>query len=312
MAAPLVSVVLPVFNGAAFVAEAVASIVAQSLREWELLVVDDGSTDDTPRIVQAIGDARVRYIASPVRQGAGAARNIGLRLARGTFVALQDHDDLSHPDRLARQVEHFARHPACVVCGSDVAVTGAAIAPSNVPAQDAAIKALFLAAGGNILNPTAMFRREFTFRHGICYRPDLVVGEDLDLWMQFLRAGAEFANLKQPLVTYRIHEHNTSLQRRSQQSRLLRLRADIVGTFFPDLSHREAGDLAAFLECDTLSLDQICRGVAASHRALADGTSRFGEDRALQQRLLQQRLQLVLAHVAVRPASSAKSDGNAT
>src|SRR5262245_2206009 len=121
-ASPLVSVVMPVYNGERFVLEAVRSILAQTLRDFELLVVDDGSTDRTAELlaVEQARDERLIVHRLPSNVGFRTALNAGCALARGELIARMDADDISLPTRLARQVEFLRQHP-------DVAVVGAAI-----------------------------------------------------------------------------------------------------------------------------------------------------------------------------------------
>ncbi|HEX8391736.1 MAG TPA: glycosyltransferase family 2 protein [Longimicrobium sp.] len=113
---PTVSVVIPTYNQPDLLDEALRSVFAQTFRDFEVVVVDDGSTDDTPRRLRAWGD-RVRVVRQP-NGGVGAARNRGIDEARGRYVALLDHDDLWLPGKLAAQVEFMRRHPAC--CGVSV------------------------------------------------------------------------------------------------------------------------------------------------------------------------------------------------
>jgi glycosyltransferase involved in cell wall biosynthesis len=111
-AAPLVTVLMPARDAAATIEASVLSVVNQTLRDWELIVVDDGSTDHTGQIIHALAaaDARVRLVAGPAR-GEPAARNLGLAAARGRWTAMLDADDLACPDRLERQVAYLREHP---------------------------------------------------------------------------------------------------------------------------------------------------------------------------------------------------------
>jgi len=103
----LVSVIIPTYNRAAVVARAITSVLAQDHAPIEIIVVDDASTDDTQRVVEGLGDARIRYIARSENRGAAAARNTGIRAARGAFIAFLDSDDEYLPGRLSAQVRAF-------------------------------------------------------------------------------------------------------------------------------------------------------------------------------------------------------------
>lgn len=101
---PIVSVIIPAFNRADSIAEAVTSVSDQTFEDLEIIVVDDGSTDATRAVVEGLSDGRIHYVAHDENKGANAARNTGVRLARGRYVAFQDSDDRWHPEKLARQI----------------------------------------------------------------------------------------------------------------------------------------------------------------------------------------------------------------
>jgi len=101
---PTVSVIIPAYNRAKSIAAAVTSVSDQTFEDLEIIVVDDGSTDETRKVVESLTDSRVRYVAHDENKGANAARNTGVRLARGRYVAFQDSDDRWYPEKLARQM----------------------------------------------------------------------------------------------------------------------------------------------------------------------------------------------------------------
>ena len=118
-AAPLVSVVIPVYNDAAHLRRAVASVIAQSFRDWELLIVDDGSTDDSLAVARELAaqDERIRVIAVD-HCGNPHARNVGTSHARGEWIAVLDSDDYAHQDRLEQQLAFAAAHPSAGCVGA--------------------------------------------------------------------------------------------------------------------------------------------------------------------------------------------------
>ncbi len=107
---PLVSVIVPAYNAARFLPESIPSVLAQTWTDFELIVVNDGSTDDTVACVEAFTDPRIRLV-SQANRGLAGARNGGIRAARGSFIALLDADDLWHPEKLARHVAHLQSRP---------------------------------------------------------------------------------------------------------------------------------------------------------------------------------------------------------
>lgn len=108
--APLVSIALPVFNGGQDVLPAVQSIISQSFTDWELILIDDGSTDDTLSMLSRLADPRIRIVADGANRGLAARLNEAIRLARGPYFARMDHDDFAHPQRLQLQVDYLRSH----------------------------------------------------------------------------------------------------------------------------------------------------------------------------------------------------------
>ena len=204
-AAPKVTVVIPVHNREAYVAAALDSILAQSFADFELLVVDDGSTDNSRAIVEAHDDRRVRLVANDRNRGIAATRNRAVGLARGDYLAFLDSDDIACPDRLAHQVDFLDRHPDIAAVGGWVAwmdesgrrrgkVKRLATAPDDIAAQR-----LFRPG---IVNSAAMART--TVLADFPHREDLAVGSDFDMWARF--AGShKLANLPAVLVMVRRH-----------------------------------------------------------------------------------------------------------
>jgi glycosyltransferase involved in cell wall biosynthesis len=309
MTEPLISVVMPVFNGAAYLREAIESILCQSLDAFELIVVDDGSSDATAEIARASGDPRLRLVQNPANLGVASSRNIALALATGRYVALMDGDDIAAPQRLELQVDLLDRHAELEICGSDVEMFGDRTGKSDLPAADADIKARLLFGNGSIVNPTAMVRREFAVRHALRYRADYVAGSDLAFWADCMRAGARFANIKQDLVRYRWHGRNLSGRAAAVIPAETRIRRDLVQDFFPALTGAEAEALAAMFGRRPLTFDVACAAVAAGRQAQADMVSRFGENRALLRSIIEERIGGVRQALRTRPSPAPLAAG---
>jgi Glycosyltransferases involved in cell wall biogenesis len=202
------SVVLPAFNAERYIAGALRSVLAQSFQNFELIVVDDGSTDRTPSIIRRFAerDSRVRHIRRP-NTGIVGALNDGLAAAQAPLVARMDADDFALPRRFETQLRHFDAHPECVGLGSAVDFIdehGARVMSCPRPLGHEEIEAgLLRGDGGMIIHPAAMFRREALFSIG-GYRPEAQYVEDLDLYLRLARVG-RLANLPDTLLQYRIH-----------------------------------------------------------------------------------------------------------
>lgn len=205
---PTVSVVIPLYNARRFVAEAVRSILKQSFGDFELIVIDDGSTDGSDRVVEeaAAGDPRLRLVRQE-NKGVSAAANHGMNLARGEFLARMDADDVSLPVRLEKQVAFLRDHPDHVLVGSMamfIDEDGAPLYPMpGLKVSHEQIDAGMLAVEWTILQPSVMMRTEAVRRVG-GYREDLRIHEDHDLFLKLAEIG-KVANLPEVLLYYRQH-----------------------------------------------------------------------------------------------------------
>jgi glycosyltransferase involved in cell wall biosynthesis len=187
---PAVSVVMPAFNAASTLQRAIDSVLAQTYSNFELVVVDDGSTDETPTILARQVDERIRVIRMRDNVGIVGALNRGLEEARGALIARLDADDEALPERLALQVEAFATHPNLVLCGcaaDRVDPQGTRLGRSVPPASHARLAAAMV-TGNRLVHSTVMFRRDAARACG-GYRPDQLLAEDYGLWLRLMRAG---------------------------------------------------------------------------------------------------------------------------
>lgn len=204
---PLVTVLMPVHNGADHLPTALASVFAQDFADFELLVVDDGSTDATPAVLADCADPRLRVLRLE-RTGLVGALNRGLDEARGEFIARLDADDEMLPGRVARQVERFRRDPGLVACGSDYLLFGAASGLVRTPrgAKDCRAHLVF---GSPIAHPAVMLRADALRAHGVRYRAEYPHAEDFKLFSELAAIGT-LENLAEPGLRYRIHPGQVS------------------------------------------------------------------------------------------------------
>ncbi len=229
MATPRVSVVMPVFNAAAYLDAAVRSILAQTFTDFELIGVDDGSTDASLAMLRQFADQdrRVRVMSRP-NTGIVGALNDGLAAATGEFIARMDADDVSLPTRLARQVAYLDEHPQVVAVGTWVVEVDPYRSPlreRRPPTDHVAIDAAHMAGhGGQIAHPSAMMRAAAVSRAGR-YRPACQWAEDLDLFLRLAEIG-KLANLPAVLLQYRQHAGNVCFTRQSQQRAAIRAAID--------------------------------------------------------------------------------------
>ena len=208
-ASPAVSVVMTVYNTERYVAEAVESVLSQTFRDFEFIVIDDGSTDRSPAILRdyAARDRRIKLVSRP-NTGIVAAANEGISMARGRYLARMDSDDVCLPRRFETQVRYLDEHPECVLVGSRVTVVdpyGSPVLESGQKLTHEEIDAELLGSGGGwaIVQPSAMMRTEAVRRVG-AYRGRHNVSEDQDLFLRLAEVG-RVANLPEPLLLYRRH-----------------------------------------------------------------------------------------------------------
>lgn len=228
---PAVSVIVTVYNGERYLREALRSILDQSFRELELVLVDDGSTDESLEVARSIEDDRLRVL-SPGRLGRAGALNRALEESRAPLVAMMDADDVSLPERIERQQRFLAEHPDIGVVGTwFTAVTedGDPLYTKTTLLRDADLRRRFL-LGTPIAGGTAMARREVFERVGT-FREAFVPSEDSDLWR---RAVLEFevANIPEVLYLYRMRAGSFSDVQRDVQDRH---RRTIVADMWRDL-----------------------------------------------------------------------------
>ena len=209
--APTVSVVMPAYNASQFLDEAVCSVLDQTFRHFELIIVDDGSADDTAGILQkyARADSRVKVIRQ-ANEGMIIALNRGCRLARGRYIARMDADDISLPRRIERQIDFLDRHPEIGILGtwaSRIDENGRVVGDWCLSPNPKVLK-WYHFFHVCVIHPTAIMRREVLEKLNF-YRPDAIYAEDRDLW---LRASAitEFSNLPEILLKFRVWSKSTS------------------------------------------------------------------------------------------------------
>ncbi|MEW5847710.1 MAG: glycosyltransferase [Myxococcota bacterium] len=219
--AAYVSVVMTVHNGAAYVAEACRSILAQTHRELELLVVDDGSEDATAEILRGITDPRLRCLRLDKPLGPFAAANRALDEAQGDLIARLDADDVAEVERVAAQVAYLEAHPEVGLLGSGatrIRADGTTLDTWRVPVSDVDIRFMSL-LGCCLIHSSVMVRAELLRGAHERYREDPPVAGDYDLWTRLLPR-TRAAALPEPLVRYRVWDGSISVRRRAEQERL--------------------------------------------------------------------------------------------
>jgi len=205
---PLISVIMPVYNGEKFIRETLDSVLNQTYPHFEFIIVNDGSVDATGEIISSYADDRIALVNLEQNGGVSNARNTGINLSRGEFIAFCDSDDIYDADRLRIQLDFLLGHPEVGVCGSSfIFFENGEEKLIQKPVTDREIKE-FLFIGNPIGQPSVMGRSKI-FRE-FQYNAQLEASEDYDLWTRMAIAGVVFGNVPQPLVRYRAHAAQAS------------------------------------------------------------------------------------------------------
>jgi glycosyltransferase involved in cell wall biosynthesis len=205
MRAPCVSVLMPVYEGERYLDEAIQSILSQTFRDFELIVIDDGSTDGTPEIIERYrrADGRIRAFEQ-ANHGLAATLNRGLELAQGDYVARMDQDDISFPERLAIQVAFMNAHQQVGICGTWIETFDPfSHKVLRLPTDDATIRSCLLFESV-LPHPSVIMRREVLSKAGLFYDEDCMHAEDYDLWVRASRRTV-LANVPEVMLKYRLH-----------------------------------------------------------------------------------------------------------
>lgn len=306
---------MPVFNAAPFLAEACRSIFRQSFGDFEFLAVEDGSSDDSPALLDALAasEPRLRVIRQG-RQGLVPALNRGLAEARAPLVARMDADDISAPERLARQVAHLDRHPGVVALGTGWRLLDGAGRERGrrvPPTRPEEVRAA-LARRNCLAHPAVMLRRVPVLALG-GYREALSGAEDYDLWLR-LAAHHDLANLAEPLLDLRLHPGQVT-RRRLEEGILAEMAAAWLARcraaggeppFDPRRPPGREGLARLGMPAGDLSAGIVARGLGAARDALALGdgaTARLGARLVLAERPPRLRTRLHAAWLLARAAA---------
>jgi len=216
--APMVSVLISCFNAEDFIADAVASILAQTLTDWELVVVDDGSTDATLSQLDQFSDTRIRVVRSHENMGISRALNIGLQFVHGRYIARLDADDLASACRLEKQVDYLEKNPRAVAVGGSLSVFGETSESILARKPSDSLGPYFL-RGNQYLSSSVMFRRECLQGRDIRFNETLPNAQDYDFWMQLSKYG-NLAQVPGVLGQYRFHDSQETSRNALRQRRL--------------------------------------------------------------------------------------------
>lgn len=239
--APKVTVLMPVYNGEKYIQEAVDSILNQTFGDFEFLIIDDGSTDQTVDIIASYKDERIKIVRSSQNVGLIHSLNSGIEMARGEYVARMDCDDISMPDRLKEQVLFMDRHPEVGICG-----TWVRFFPDEhrfvwkLPVDhERIVSRLFFDTA--IAHPSVIMRKDVLLQNNLRYNSEFRHAEDYDFWV---RAGqrTRLANIPMIMLLYRISDSQVCQvyngEQRNNSARIRESQLNLLG-IFPDDEQRQ-------------------------------------------------------------------------
>ena len=232
---PVVSILMPIYKTAAYLQEAIDSILSQSFTDYELIVLDDCSPDNAEDIINQYDDPRIVRYRGTENQGLSNVLNIGLDMAKGKYIARMDSDDISLPERLKTQVDYLESHPDIDLCSCGMHLFGAKdgtwIRESDP--EKVKITALFFSP---ILHASSVWRKDSFERNNLRFRQEMVPAEDYDFWTRALVAGLKLVNLPQVLYEYRIHSSQATTQTDLSLSKCRQIQQNYLKAALPNLS----------------------------------------------------------------------------
>lgn len=243
---PTVTVLLPAYNAGQYLQESVASVLQQTYTSFELLILDDGSTDGCTDFLAQIADERVHVVKR--KHNYIATLNYGLSMARGKYVARMDADDKMHPARLEEQVAVLEADESIVICASYMQRMGGEEVYNSGLQGTINPFAHILLLGNFIAHPTVMLRTDYLRAHQLKYRPKYIYAEDYKLWAEVACLGGALFIIPKPLLEYRTSEGQVSRVHNQQQRETAgRIRNELLTFLIKNRSKGHAAHLKKLL-----------------------------------------------------------------
>ena len=234
---PLVSVLMPIYNTAPYLCEAMDSMLSQTFADFELIVLNDCSPDNAEEILDNYDDPRIVRYKGEKNAGLSNVLNVGINLARGKYIARMDSDDISLPNRLQVQVDYLGTHPEVDLVSVGMQLFGAKeevwIREQNP--EKVKINALFHSP---ILHASSVWRKDSFEKQGLRFRQEMVPAEDYDLWTRALAKGLELINLPDVLYKYRIHSNQATVQTDKTSAKSMEVQQEYLRMALPSLSEK--------------------------------------------------------------------------
>jgi glycosyltransferase involved in cell wall biosynthesis len=209
---PMVSIIIPTFNQAEFLQKALQSVINQTFHDWEAVVIDNHSEDNTKEIVESMNDSRISYLLFSNHGIIAASRNWGINHANGNFIAFLDSDDLWYPSKLSTCLEYFRQGADAVCHGAWIRKDGV-LDKKFIPAQPSynLYETLLFKGNSTIWTSTVMINRQCLKKFGVfSEHPAMVMAEDYDLWLRMAKNHVRWIIIPEILGEYTVHSKNAS------------------------------------------------------------------------------------------------------
>ena len=253
---PQISVLMPVYNCTLYIRDAIESVLSQTFVDFELIIIDDCSTDTTLQLCNVFTDERIIVIAKDENSGCANSLNYGLSIARGTYIARMDGDDICMPERFEKQIAFLEANSDIILCGTAYGVIGQK-GILLVPETHEEIK-MKLLSGNCIVHPSVMFRKDILAAHNVRYDQVMEPAEDYDLWVRLSSIG-KLHNLRECLLQYRVHDSQVSVIRNEKQNQVAnQVRLKLLQVVGAEISASESTVyIKAIEKKDQLSFDEF-------------------------------------------------------
>ena len=206
------TILMPVFNTKEeYLKEAIESILNQTFKNFELLIINDGSTNNAEEVILSYNDTRIRYI-SQENKGISYTRNKGIELANGEYIAFMDSDDISLPTRLEKQVNFLAKNPKVSIVGTWLET----FPKKQLIKMPKTPKVIDFLVKSSMNQATVMFKKNDFLTYNLKYNENLETAEDYELWTRAIKV-LNFANIQEKLYRYRFHEENITIKKKDVQ-----------------------------------------------------------------------------------------------
>ena len=234
---PLVSVLMPVYNSDLYIQRAIESILNQTFNNFEFLIINDCSTDNSLEIINSFKDSRIIVLNTNENSGISKTLNYGLKQAKGKYIIRMDSDDISFPLRIENQIKFLEENPEYVLCGSNYSIIGS----KNkviLPKEHNTIKANLLQSCC-VAHPTVAINKEYLDKNNLLYTSEMEPAEDYYLWSQLIFKG-KFYNLQEELLDYRVHEKQISQKNKiAQDKKSFEVKLSYLKSFYKNLTNKE-------------------------------------------------------------------------